>query len=258
MMSRLHATIDETPDPSGIMANAADVQRVAEVAAAGFEGPLWDALIEELTKYAWPRLHGLIYKGTIGQVSTGSPHPALSPELHQLLRQSVDHRDELVVEALLRAPEKFREHLRAGRWDPEKGKSLPSYYLGSVAAAFWARYQSWERRLRAERKALAAIAQTLPAETDLAGPDLDLRMSQQAALLEILTDADPWQRAIAGRILAGHTQVEIAHELGLSVGAVGVRMRGLRKSARRLVAAGAIDATILPRERTQADRRGAA
>lgn len=245
------AVTDDAAAAAWLEKHAEDIERVAILSQDGFEGSRWDALVRDLVEYAWPRLHAKLTTGTIGGVSTGTPHPGLRPDVVDLLRDSVRIRDDLLVNTLQRATEKFRAHLLAGRWKPERGKSLMSYFFGTAAGAFWDEYKIWLRQHDAARKVFDFTA--LDGFEDLArnhpmasSTDPSLVLAQRHAVRCILANASPEQRLIAGALYEGDTQAVIAAELGMTQGAVTFRMRKLRSYGNTLVQSGMIDPLILP------------
>lgn len=216
-----------------------DAALVTVLAEQGYDGPLWASTIRGFQEYAWKTLHGVIYSGAVDEVAIGTMHPTLRSDLRHLLRDSTDHRDELVVEAILWAPEKFRAHLMANRWDSTKGKSLRSYFFGTAVSGFWEAYKKWMRRLDNElQSAFGPVDFDLyPAHED----DIAQRLSDQADIRQILQEADPLQRQICDAVYKGHTQAEAAASLQLTNRAVEVRMRNLRRDGRRLAKRGLID-----------------
>lgn len=231
--------------------HAEDIQRVAIVVQEGFGGPAWKSLAADLASYAWPRLHAKLTDGTIGRVETGVGHPALRPDVADLLRVSVSLRDELIVGTLHRATEKFKEHLDKGRWEPRRGKSLTSYFFGTAAGAFWDEYKIWLRQYDDRRDvidfaALEGFEHLARNHAHARTSDTAHLLDQRRALSRILAGASSEQRTIAGYLYEGDTQAVIASELGMTQGAVTFRMRKLRGRANALVKAGLIDPLILP------------
>lgn len=250
-------SVDVAPTEAGtaeaalLEKHAEDIERVAIVLQEGFEGAAWKSLAEDLASYAWPRLHAKLTDGTIGHVETGSGHPALRPDVADLLRVSVSLRDELIVGTLHRATEKFKEHLEEGRWEPGRGKSLMSYFFGTAAGAFWDEYKTWLRHYDNHRDvidfaALEGFEHLLRNHPYARTTDTALVLDQRRALSRILAGASSEQRMIAGSLYEGQTQAVIASELGMTQGAVTHRMRKLRGRANALVRAGLIDPLVLP------------
>ncbi|MBB2925546.1 hypothetical protein [Cellulomonas cellasea] len=241
---------DSTPDRdvagTGPVLHQEDIEAVERAARAGYKGAAWDQLIHDLTGYVWAPMHALVYSGRIDSVTTGTPHGVLRTDLRALLRDSTEHRDELIARAVLTAPDMLRRHLEAGRWKPELGKSIRSFYLGTVAAAFWKAYRSWETQIDQERRRIRPDELLADEIRATGAPDPADAVERREAPRHILRAATPVQLEICARLLQGATQVEAAADLRLTNGAVSVRMRQLRSRARELVASGVIDHAVMP------------
>lgn len=210
-----------------------DAALFEELERADFDGPLWGAFKDDLVVYGWDALHGLVYRGAIAEVQTGTPHPTLPPSHLALFRGSRDLRDELIVDGLLWAIPKFREHLREGRWSPTGGASLKSYFIGTAAAGFWVFYKRWvDEEERARKRDQRLLDELLVRPLSVNPSDVaDFR----ALIGEILKACKPRERSVVLGILQGRSYAEIATALNTSTRAVEALMYRLRGRLRPLV-----------------------
>lgn len=227
---------------------------VSDLRHAGFEGPLMEGFREDLWLYGWDVLRGLVRKGTIIQVPTGIPHGALTADDRQALHDSAELRDGLVLDALAWAVPKFVKLLQQGRWSPQLGASLATYFTGTCANGFWLAYGRWHRERMRSLEAIAGLTRSLPDER---GSDVMLPVQQREAIDAILETASPEQLAICSGVLQDKTHAEIGDEIGLSARAVEGRMYQLRTKAWRLVKIGKIDAALVPGTRAALRLAGA-
>jgi hypothetical protein len=228
-----------------IRLRGSEAELLADLRSADFQGPLMQQFTDDLWLYGWDVLRGLVRKGTISQVRTGMPHRAFTAADRQTLHDSAELRDGLVMEALAWAIPKFVRLLKRGKWSPEKGASLSSYFTGTCASGFWLAYGRWhDDRVRTLR-----ALEGLTALPEREVPDVTLPSQQRNAIRAILKTASPEQQAICWGVLQDKTQAQIGAELGLSARAVEGRMYQLRTKAWRLVKRGKVDAALVPGSR---------
>lgn len=121
---------------------AADAELYRELQRANFQGPDWDFFINELARYGLAVMRGWIRRGLIvakcrEKGFSASDLPASVSADPQAIRSLAD---ETVAEALWR----FRDEvLVPGVWDPARGASLRTFFIGqclkrygNVARAF--------------------------------------------------------------------------------------------------------------------------
>jgi hypothetical protein len=242
--------------PHEALLNRDGAELLAELRSANFCGPLMEVVTDELWLHGWDVLRGLVRKGTVVRVPTGVPHQALTPQDRQTLHDSSEQRELLVLDALEWAVPKFVSYLREGRWSPEKGASIKTYFIGTCVSGFWRAYRPWHderiRRLRAHTR-LESMP-LAPEETEFAEV-----AAQRGALRRIVREASPEQRLICFGILDDKTQSEIGDGLGLTARGVEGRLYQLRSKAWGLVKRGEVDPSLVPGSRAAARAsRGAA
>jgi hypothetical protein len=203
-------------------------------------------------------LLGLIRTGKIISIDTGIPHGTIAADDRQVLHDSAEDREELALASIGRAEPKFKASLRAGHWDPLKGRSLTSYFVGACAQAFWPEYRLWSARRRRQRLAILNLDRagfTLP--PDEFADDPEARHSRQEAvklLLEKAAKKSPELETICQGLRSGLTRVEIADQLGYSDRAIEGRLYQFRKTAWALVREGRIDPAVVPGSRARIAR----
>jgi len=137
----------------------------------------------------------------------------------------------------------MEEYLPTGRWDPNKGATMRTYFARTCMYAFRDAYKNWAFRYR--RNLFAAVDPLMAA--NLYDSSASLRGFEdttafQEAIQRILENAGPEVRAICGYIWETKTsQKEIGDELGMTVRTVEGHMRRLRGRAKLLAARGEIE-----------------
>jgi hypothetical protein len=245
-----------TTDQSLLSQHEADLASVARVSHAGFRGPVFDSFINGLYKYAWPVMLDAIRTGSIVTIQTGLPPRSIPSDERQLLHDSSPEREDLALASIARAVPKFITSLRNGRWDPARGRSLRTFFIGACAYAFWQEYDLWCAQ---RRKQLAAIRRLASADGEPHGftDELEDRHDSQEAvrlLLEKATKKSPELEAILRCLLTGMTAAEAASQLGYSARAVEGRLYQFRKTAWGLVRSGRIDPSLVPNSRARLAR----
>jgi hypothetical protein len=233
-----------------------DLATVARVREAGFQGPVFEGLIEDLYKYAWAVMLDAIRTGSIVNIRTGLPPRSIPADVRQLLHDSSSEREALALDSIASAVRKFIASLKSGRWDPAKGRSLRSFFIGACAYAFWQEYDLW---IAQRRRQLAAIARLASVDGDPCGLADDLEVLHDCReavglLLEKAVQKSPELGAILRCLLRGMTAAEAARELGYSERAVEGRLYQFRKTAWDLVRRGHIDPSLVPGSRARLAR----
>jgi hypothetical protein len=241
--------------PTG--AAAADLALIEELRLTRFAGPRYEAFIDGLYRYAWPVMLAAIRTGSIVSISTSVPHRTIQADELQLLHDSAEEREDLALASIGRAERKFKVSLRRHFWDPAKGRSLRSYFIGACAQAFWEEYAAWSDRRRRQLRAIANLAACRDLTHDEFADDPELRQSRQEAVALLLEKAErrsPELGAICAGLLNGLTAAELAEKLGYSDRAIEGRLYQFRLAAWDLVRSGRIDPAVLPGSRARIAR----
>jgi hypothetical protein len=239
-----------------LSAHEADCATVERVRLADFRGPACEGLIADLYRYAWPVMLDAIRTGSIGAIPTPLPHRNIPSDECQLLHDSSEEREDLALASIARALPRFIKALRSGQWDPAKGRSLKSYFIGACVFAFWHEYELWSSQRRRHLRAVLRLAQEPAAAGLLLDRVEDGEEYRQAAelLLAKAGKKSPDLEVILRCLLSGMTPSEVASELGYSERALEGRMYQFRKTAWGLVRSGRIDPALVPGSRVQAAR----
>lgn len=212
---------------------AGDAELVEALRRDGFAGPAWDYFANELARYGLAVIRKWIRTGQIDGkcAEKGLRTKPLPPQTAADETAVASIADETVAEALV----VFRDNVLArGVWDPAKGASLNTFFIGQCllryrnAAARWLRQQHDEVPTDPHEDLLRAATpgRAIPAVED------DVVRSMTAEL--ILRGA---ANERAARTLAldayGYTHAEIAEDLGATEAAVAAILKRERERARR-------------------------
>ncbi len=235
-----------------------DLALVEDLHATNFTGARYETFIAELYRYAWPVMLGSIRSGTIVRIETGVPHGTIPADDLQVLHDSSHDREELALASIGRAEPIFKHALRTRQWNPSKGRSLRSYFIGACARAFWDEYATWSRHRRKQLRAINGLAHARDTSCyDETAADPGDKHSRQEAVTLLLAKASkisPELEAICQALLRGMSAVEVADHLGYSARAVEGRLYNFRKTAWGLVRSGRIDPALVPGSRARIAR----
>jgi hypothetical protein len=248
--------ISPTIDSPALSQHEADLAVVERARLADFRGTVYEGLIDDLYRYAWPVMLAAIRTGSIVSIKTSLPKRTIATDERQLLHDSSAEREDLALASITRAIPKFTEALRDGRWDPAKGRGLRTYFIGACAQAFWHEYDLWSTQRRRQLRAVLSLAQDSSVDGLLLDRFEDHHEYREAAelLLAKARKKSPDLEVILQCLLSGMTPVEVASHLGYSARAIESRMYQFRKTAWGLVRSGRIDPALVPGSRAQAAR----
>jgi hypothetical protein len=129
----------------------ADRDLVERLAAAGYVGREWDYVAAELIKYgyavliAWMR-SGVIWRRLADKNIAGLPAPPP-------WEWNEETWNDLAGATLVIAVEKFRDTvLASGRWKPDGGASLKTFFIGQCLFRFPNPYRSWHTAVTARQR----------------------------------------------------------------------------------------------------------
>jgi DNA-directed RNA polymerase specialized sigma24 family protein len=204
---------------------AQDLATLARLRAAGFQGSAWQEFVESLFIYARRTLGKWITENTIW-----SHCKALRLDLPEDLtwRQPLPaDRDDLVLDTLTNAIAAYRDRLRDDRWDPGRGASLRTYFVGQALIQFTAVY----RRYHEDQKHLVLMdAEHIFSRGDVsAWSDPERALLTKEELREHLSRvANPRSQLVLVLDALGFSYADIADRTGLSIRAVEGRLRRAR------------------------------
>ncbi|MFI2764898.1 sigma factor-like helix-turn-helix DNA-binding protein [Streptomyces echinatus] len=234
---------DDRPDlPEAVQR---DVDRVAEVVAEGFRGPLWHQMASELNGYAFGRLCAVMRRtDKLMKLTEKSMTPlALTDEDRGTLYRSAPDRDRLALLTISIALETFPQLLKTGGYDPvrNRGKDgraslLTSYFYGRCGLVFPRVFYTWRNEhtdrflLHAPQMGDEILAHALgqtgpePVPEDVA--------ALCATLTAMINDLRPRDRAVWLLTVDKLSQGEIADVLGIKIGDVENARTRLRQQVR--------------------------
>ena len=202
---------------------AADVDLLTWLALHRFAGRAYERFAEELAKYGYAVMIAWIKKGLIlGRCRQRGFGGLPEPPVGAFARADVA--DELAGETVAKALHHFRDDvLMKGRWDPNRGATIKTYFVGQCLIRFPNIYRSW---LANEARQDAVLVDDNDLLEDLAGAgaggvdpaDLAVIRQEIAARFRDMSD----ERVIAAFVLTavGLSQREIGGVLGMTEKAV--------------------------------------
>jgi hypothetical protein len=207
---------------------AADQDLVWQAQLERFAGPVWEQLSTALAEYGYAVMDAWIRTGKVFRhcreknIKVGRP-----PE------DGFGHADveELMTATVGDALTTFRNVLATGRWDPTKGATLTTFFIGQCLIQFPTVYQNWSRTIKRDIDLHAALAAS-PPNLEHLDPAATFELNADAA--ELLNQiSDPLTREIVRLKLDGWSQAEISEALGISAGVIEGRLYRLRRKGIR-------------------------
>ena len=194
----------------------ADVEIRNELARAGFRGPVWDRYAWELARYGYAVMMAWLQSGEIFSqckvkgCSLGPPP----------LEWTVDDRAGLASETVALAVNSFKQQaLIEGRWTPDGGATLKTYFIGGCVFAFPNLYRKWLTD-RAALQQLISIERDIEDRSDLPRDPSEMavtRLHIQEGFNSIPDDRTKSAVLLQGM---GYTYVEIGEILQITSRAV--------------------------------------
>lgn len=213
---------------------ARDAQRVAELRARGFVGPEYDVFVNDLCRETLKQLKGMLRTGALPQLSRRmfqrrGIEVFVSDQDQEVLRTSLEDRDELAVNILLAALRGFRRNgLVKGRWNPQhagvRGPGcLQTYFIGLCALEFRQQYIAWHKKRQQRFKIIAELLdpeeflRTLAASEYLSDSEA---LEGEGQILKLLDRSPEQTKAVMALLVKGYTHSEIADMLQTTYRAV--------------------------------------
>jgi DNA-directed RNA polymerase specialized sigma24 family protein len=124
---------------------AKDEQIVATLKLEDWRGPAWEEFAEALVAYAYQCLLGWIRSGLIVLRCRERGIPLTSDFVMALSEEEAEQlTEDVVADSILR----FQGLLRQGRWSPDGGASLATFFVGQCVTRFPNLYRIWLRDRR--------------------------------------------------------------------------------------------------------------
>lgn len=223
------AAFSTDPEAVRLRRLEADQRLLLRLQAEGFDGYAWQEVSRALAEYGYAVMVSWIRSGVVfAKVrERGFGGPLLYAPAAGVPRQdTADLAEDTVAEAIVN----FRDQVLArGGWDPAKGASIATYFIGNCLMRFPNVYRRWRRRWDAERSHVGLVD-----VEHLAGLSDPAREATSAAAADDLLDSfDVRTRALVLLLLMGFAQAEIADRLGTTQKAVESRLYRLREELRR-------------------------
>lgn len=193
---------------------AADRQLISELRQHRFDGEVWDAVATELVKYGLAVTKSWILRGTMFEKCAQKGRPVTRPPRGSM---DEDEAESLAGELITVALERFRaEVLVPGRWDPERGAALTTYFVGQCILRFPNLYRTWLTTVADYDLHGDELLHARPSSNSLEDDIIDERANVEA--LRAVKSADARKALVLSA--SGYTYAEIGHRLGKSEKAV--------------------------------------
>jgi len=194
----------------------ADANLVADLTAAGYEGKEWQLAAEELTRYGFDVLCSWMRKGTIYNKCAQKNRPVKRAPEGALDQAEIES---LAGETVTHALRFFRETvLKPGRWDPAKGASITTFFVGQCILRFPEVYRPWLTEVLGFRRGVEVAEVQLHQRLTPVEDDVIVSMMTDDALRLVLNDKA--RRAFVMCACGGYTQVQAAELLDVTPKAV--------------------------------------
>ena len=201
---------------SGLEADAALLERLA---AAGFEGPDWDVLVE----YGCAVLTAWTITGAIDGYVARRAHIRLEEPPTQITREDAE---DLAVETVADALSRFRDRvLVVGGWDHRRGASLATFWVGYCILRFPDIYRRWLTAETRWHRALQNADGDRTYRFDPAPADPAQRVVGDEEIAEALASVSvEATRQILQLKAAGYSHEEISELVGCSLKSIESRL----------------------------------
>ncbi|WP_158710152.1 hypothetical protein [Streptomyces katrae] len=231
-----------------------DMDLVARVVAAGFQGREWEQLADELYVYAYKTLHVAMRQSfkLMALIAHSETPLVLSSEESSALHSSFDDRAVIATMTIGEAMRTLPNALRKGGYDPaanpgkdNKYKALASFFVGRCGLVFPRAFSYW-RRERTDRFVTAAnehkrgwilsgVLRPSSVESALSvGPVPDDVIGLYSTLTAMIDDLRPRNRAVWRMTLEGCSRGEVSEALGIKLGDVDNALYTFRSKVKAL------------------------
>jgi DNA-directed RNA polymerase specialized sigma24 family protein len=212
-----------------------DQQFLRLLAAADYTGPIWEYFANELAAYGIPVLMAWTRTRKIAKLCADKGRPIRATPVDW----SADDRLGLTTLTVAKAINVFRDNvLRREAWDPRRGATVKTFFMGAVILQFPNYYNSWyDEQLRfLTRPGLRALEDD-PALTaiqaDQPGSDPARTSIDRIHLLQVLQDMPEELRIASLLMLDGRSLKDAATAIGKTEGALSEQLRRYRNGRGR-------------------------
>lgn len=211
------------PDRASLQA---DNELLGRLARAGFAGKEWDTFTAVLFDYG--------YQVVRAWICSGRMFTRCRCRLPRHGPISIDVADELAMDTLAEAIPGFRDEvLIPGKWDPEGGAALTTFFIGFCTLRFPNVYRQRYRSDERWTKAIAGADQQSRSDDRGRFADPANQVDLTARLLEAMSRLPTKTQEILILREIGYDNTEIAELTGLTVGAVESRVDRLSRRRRQ-------------------------
>ncbi len=214
----------------------ADQMLMLRLSVEGFGGDTWDLVATGLVEYGYAVMRAWISSGLVflkcreRGISLSSP-----TDIRPSPDDVADIAEDVVADAIIN----FRDRvLRAGRWDPARGASLTTYFVGNCLIQFPNEHRRWYRRTsrdRAHAQGLDALSPLAAARAFGRPDDVPSHLEATDTFRRILSAAgDETNRVIVQLTAAGYGVDEISEITQLTYKQVESRLGRLRTKAKEV------------------------
>jgi DNA-directed RNA polymerase specialized sigma24 family protein len=221
-----------------------DLEVVEELVAAGFSGSAWQRHVNDAGGYGCRVVYLWGVSGELFPRLRSDASLRGTDRLPRRLRFTAAEVKDLLADVIGPALAVYRVRLQEGRWRPEKGRRLRSYFLQQLKFQVVRRYWQWREASEAQqRRPEVELGTQYQLGEALHGDVYSWAEPEASALLAaeirdrvaVGTLGDPLARRIVAMEVAHFEDEEIAAVVGLTAKAVELRLRRFREraSARR-------------------------
>jgi hypothetical protein len=222
---------ERLPDDENLDRLAGDAVLVTALREAGFAGPDFDYVQDELIRYGLAVLAGWMRRGSIASMCAQKRLRGVPPEVDRQF--DYDTALELAGESVARAVDPFREKvLLPGMWDPRRGAALKTFFVGQCLIQFVDVAKTWVRH---ELPVFERDVELQPEQdrTEHARAVEDDVIRDRMAHSALAAVARPEARRALVMQAMGYTVPDIARDLEMTVKAVERMLEYAKQTARR-------------------------
>ncbi|MFE7092974.1 RNA polymerase sigma factor [Streptomyces erythrochromogenes] len=234
----LEASLAEASDESAAVRDQrrqTDAAMIDFLRRKDFQGPYYREFMQTLMEYGWRILSGWSANGLIFDRVARAGRPI--PTTMVTTAWADDERSQVVTDTVIKGSTLFHEHgLVRGKWTPDGGASLTTYFVGAALLAFSPVYIKW---YKAYRLGQSELDHRTTGEDDILRAQRDIpdqRATDPAHIAVVHDDIaqlksllpDEKLRGALALMALGYSQVEAAAEVGLTTKALEGRLARAR------------------------------
>lgn len=208
-----------------------DKELFEDLRTQGFEGEDWGFFVNELARYGFAIIRGWIRRDLI--VARCAEKRISVPALPQQIRDDRAAVEEIAIETVAEALFCFREEvLVPGVWDPAKGASLKTFFIGQCMKRYANVARHWLNHDLLPRQEILTGEKAVLDAGRIAGVEDDVVRSLTAQRILQGVDNPRAARALVMDAL-GYSNAEIAEDLGTTLDGASSLIKRARAAIRR-------------------------